>query len=149
MARYIGAIEPPGVKFPQNRSDSGGAAVVISGAMYMGAALVGLVLAVVGIDLLLAPAKTLKITLFHPYRRDEWPTGVQEEDVVRFDFTGPRPPAPPIVPSWDEITATSARVDTSASEPAAARSSDVTIEETTSDSVVVEPLHAEVHRLPH
>jgi hypothetical protein len=115
----------------------------------MGAALAGLVLAVVGIEFLLTPAKSLKISLFHPYRRDEWPTGVQEEDTVRFDFSGPRRPAAPIVASWDDITATSGRGDTSTSESAAVGSSDPAIEETTSDSVVVEPLHAEVRRAPH
>src|SRR3954462_3378057 len=98
----------------------------------MGAALVGLVLAVVGIEFLLTPAKTLKITLFHPYRRDEWPIGVQEEDAVRFDFSGPPRPAPPIVPSWDEITATTGRRDTLSSESTAVASSDGAIEETTS-----------------
>src|SRR4051812_3013115 len=117
--------------------------------MYMGAALVGLLLAVLGIEFLLAPAKTLKITLFHPYRRDEWPTGVQEEDTVRFDFTDPHPPTPPIVPSWDEITATSGRGDTSTSESTGVGSADAAIEETTTDSVVVEPLHADVRRAPH
>ena len=81
--------------------------MLTSSVIYMGAALAGLLLAVFGIDVLLSPAKTLKITLFHPYRRDGWPQGVQEEDNVRFDLSGPRPPAPPIVPSWDEITATS------------------------------------------
>jgi hypothetical protein len=115
----------------------------------MGAALVGLVLAVVGIEFLLTPAKTLKISLFHPYRRDEWPTGVQEEDTVRFDFSGPRRPAPPIVPSWDDITATSGRGDTSTSASTAVGPADAAIEETTTDSVVVEPLHAEVRRAPH
>src|SRR4051794_8766870 len=117
--------------------------------MYMGAALVGLLLAVLGIEFLLTPAKTLKISLFHPYRRDEWPTGVQEEDRVRFDFSGPRRPAPPIIPSWDEIAATTGGRETSISEPTGVASSEGAIEETTSDSVVVEPLHAEVRRAPH
>jgi len=123
--------------------------MLTSSVIYMAAALAGLLLAVFGIDVLLSPAKTLKITLFHPYRRDEWPQGVQEEDNVRFDLSGPRSPAPPIVPSWDEITATSARGDTPTSESTAVRSADAAIEETTTDSVVVEPLHAEVHRAAH
>jgi hypothetical protein len=120
--------------------------MLTSSVIYMGAALAGLLLAVFGIDVLLSPAKTLKITLFHPYRRDGWPQGVQEEDNVRFDLSGPRPPAQPIVPSWGEITATSGPLDIAPSEPTGVMPSDAAIEETTTDSVVVEPLHAEVHR---
>ena len=76
----------------------------------MGAALAGLLLAVFGIDLLLSPAKTLKITLFHPYRRDEWPTGrsgrrqssgstsrVRGHPRRRSSRAGTRSPRPPAV----------------------------------------------------
>ena len=131
--------------------------MVISGMLYMAAALVGLLLALAGIDFLLSPAKTLRITLFHPYRRDEWPQGVQEENSVRFDLSGPRLPAPPIVPSWDEIRVASdaegaAAATSDANGSAQSRIEESTlaaIEESTTESVVVEPLHAEVHRAPH
>ena len=119
--------------------------MIISGLIYMGAALAGFVMALRGLELIFAPpAKTLKLTIFRPYRRDAWPQGVQEEDSVRFDFSGPKPPAPPIVPAYGDIVANSV-ADVSATEAV----SETAIEETTKESVMVEPLHGEVHRAPH
>jgi hypothetical protein len=37
-----------------------------------------------------APARELHLTLFTPWRRDGWPTGVQEDDDARFAW-GSRP----------------------------------------------------------
>ena len=120
--------------------------MIISGLIYMGAALAGFVMALRGLELIFAPpTKTLKLTIFRPYRRDAWPQGVQEEDSVRFDFSGPKPPAPPIVPAYGDIVANSVRRCVLRRRLA----SEAAIEETTKESVVVEPLHGEVHRAPH
>jgi len=119
--------------------------MIISGLIYMGAALTGFVVALRGLEMLFStPTKTLKLTIFRPYRGDSWPQGVQEEDGVHFDLTGPKPPAPPIVPAWDEIVANSTP-DVAATDVL----SEAAIEETTKESVVVQPLHGEVHRAPH
>ena len=119
--------------------------MIISGLIYMGAALAGFVMALRGLEFIFAPpTKTLKLTIFRPYRRDAWPQGVQEEDSVRFDLSGPKPPAPPIVPAYGDIVANSVADVSSTEAP-----SEAAIEETTKESVVVEPLHGEVHRAPH
>ncbi len=120
--------------------------MVISGLIYMGAALAGLLIAVRGLELLLSPSK-MNLTIFRPYRGEGWPRGVQEEDSVHFDFNGPKPPAAPIVPTWDDIVATSVVTDAQAIETAAAESE--AIEETTKESVAVERTHPDVHRALH
>jgi hypothetical protein len=121
--------------------------MIISGLIYMGAALAGFVVALRGLELLFAsPSKALKLTVFRQYRgREAWPQGVQEEDSVRFDFSKPTPPPPPIVPGWDDIVVTGSGLPATSKEAL----SEAVIEESPRESVVVEPLHAEVHRSPH
>src|SRR3954468_1873865 len=114
---------------------------VISGLIYMGAALAGLLIAVRGLELLLSPSK-MNLTIFRPYRGEAWARGVQEEDSVHFDFSGPKPPAAPIVPTWDDIVATSGVTDAPAIDTAAA--ADRAIEDTTKESVAVERTHPDV-----
>ena len=106
----------------------------------------GLLIAVRGLELLLSPSK-MNLTIFRPYRGEAWPKGVQEEDSIHFDFSDPKPPAAPIVPTWDDIVATSGVTDASAIETAAA--ADEAIEETTRESVAVERTHPDVHRALH
>lgn len=50
--------------------------------LFLSALLIGLALFVV--DLALAPALELGLSLFRPYRGESWPTGVQEDDDLRF-----------------------------------------------------------------
>ena len=42
----------------------------------------------------------LNLGLFHPYRKDPWPVGVQEDDDARFQWT---PPAEPITALVDIV----------------------------------------------
>ena len=53
------------------------------------------VLLVIG-KLAMIPANRLGASLFHPYRGDPWPTGVQEDDDARFRWT--RRPTQPAAP---------------------------------------------------
>ena len=120
-----------------------------SSVIYMGAALAGLLLAVFGIDVLLSPAKTLNITLFRPYRRRRVAAGRPGR--------GQRPVR--LERSDGHRRSRSSRLgrDRRDQRPSRHRTfrttgvmpSDAAIEETTTDSVVVEPLHAEVHRAAH
>jgi hypothetical protein len=50
--------------------------------LFLSALLVRLALYIV--DLLLQPASELRLSLFRPYRGESWPTGVQEDDDMRF-----------------------------------------------------------------
>ena len=45
----------------------------------------------------LARWRDLRLSIFRPYRGDPWPIGVQEEDGVRFDWSG-TPSVPDIPP---------------------------------------------------
>jgi len=51
----------------------------------VGALAVGAILAVG--KLAMIPANRLGVSLFHPYRGDPWPRGVQEDDDARFSWT--------------------------------------------------------------
>src|SRR3954468_1425258 len=104
---------------------------VISGLIYMGAALAGLLIAVRGLELLLSPSK-MNLTIFRPYRGEAWARGVQEEDSDHFGFSGPRAPAAPSVPTWGDIVATGAVTDAPAMDTAADAAG--AIEDTTKES---------------
>ena len=121
--------------------------MILSGLIYMGAALTAFVVALRALELLFAtPSNRLKLTIFRTYRgNDPWPQGVQEEDTVRFDLS-PRTPSPaPIAPSWDDIVVSGP--GDRGSNAGVDAVGEARIEETANESAVVEPLHSEVHRL--
>jgi len=91
------------------------------------------------------PANALGLSLFRPYRGDPWPTGVQEEYDVHFDWS-PRKPAPgPVPPIWSDIVVS----PTTDARDSSALAGDVEVEDLHGETAAISPVHGDVHIAPH
>ena len=93
---------------------------------------------------LFAPAGSLGLSLFRPYRGDPWPRGVQEQYDVQFDWSPPKPKPPPIQPSWSDIVVAPAAKAETVSE-----TTEVDIEELFGETAAIEDVKGSVHVAPH
>ena len=66
------------------------------------AGIAGLLAGVAAVRLLVQPPSGLRLTVFHPWRGDPWPRGVQEDDDARFDWSGPKRRSAAIRLGWEE-----------------------------------------------
>jgi len=106
------------------------------------------VLLVIG-KLALIPANRLGVSVFHPYRGDPWPTGVQEDDDARFRWA--RRPNRPDQPGEPDRTAAQEdaleHVAFRPPRPAGDDPATPRVEEITAPEVDVQPLAPDgVHR---
>ena len=96
---------------------------------------------------LFAPASSLGLSLFRPYRGDPWPRGVQEQYDVHFDWEPPKPkPEPaPIQPSWSDIVDRARGERRDGSPPP----TEVDIEDLVGETAAIEDVRGSVHIAPH
>ena len=96
---------------------------------------------------LFAPASSLGLSLFRPYRGDPWPRGVQEQYDVHFDWEPPKPkrraghdPAELVRHRRSRPRRTQGRL---------VRSAAVDIEDLVGETAAIEDVRGSVHIAPH
>ncbi len=115
---------------------------MVAGIIYIAAAMAGFLAAIGGLKWFFQPARSLRLSVFRPYRGDPWPRGVQEDDSVRYDWSSFGRRRVPIHPTWGDLAVSPAGV-AAVDDP---EPGTFDVEELAGQAVEVEPLHATVHR---
>ena len=102
------------------------------------------VAAVRGVRALFAPASSLGLSLFRPYRGDPWPRGVQEQYDVHFDWEPSKPKPAPIQPSWSDIV-----IAPGVDAGTVAATTEVDFEDLVGETAAIEDVRGSVHIAPH